>query len=266
MNRYFREINLPGARLARRCGVSHSQVYMARTRNVGPDNAEKISRGVANILGLSEEDRLLKAEIIGYPGNPLRAWLGNAADVSRLLDVPDPTAREILDPEKAITYKSGSRALQKLRKLGAPSFVMESIDRRLLPPPNPRRGVITHNLHGPELSARLRSTRRKLAITKPLTHEAIQASGLTKKEVHKRAGVGKESMRRALYHHCGKRSAEAISRVLAEAADLSEDERTRSTRALWPVEDGGEPLLSLAQSRGLGPSAASATPTSRRGR
>ena len=70
MNRYFREINLPGKRLAKRCGVSHSQVYMARTRNVGPDNAEKISRGVANILGLSEKDRLLlKSEIIGEPDN-----------------------------------------------------------------------------------------------------------------------------------------------------------------------------------------------------
>lgn len=45
MNRYFREINLPGTRLAKRCGVSHSQMYMARKRNVGPDNAEKISRG-----------------------------------------------------------------------------------------------------------------------------------------------------------------------------------------------------------------------------
>jgi len=45
MRRYFQEINMPGARLARRCGVSHSQIYMARTRNVGADNAEKISRG-----------------------------------------------------------------------------------------------------------------------------------------------------------------------------------------------------------------------------
>lgn len=43
---------------------------MARTRNVGPGNSEKMSRGVASILGLSEDDRLLlKVEIIGYPGN-----------------------------------------------------------------------------------------------------------------------------------------------------------------------------------------------------
>ena len=226
MNRYFREINLSGARLARRCGVSHSQIYMARTRNVGSDNAEKISRGMANILGLSERERLdLKAEIMGYPGNLLRAQLGNDTEVSRLLDIPERTADEILDPEKSITHKSGSRALKKLRELGAPSFVIESVDRRLLSPPNPRRGLITHNLHGPEFSARLRSTRRKLATTKPLTHEAIQTSGLTKKEIHKRAGVGKETMRRALYKRCGKRSAEAISSVLANAAGLSRERK-----------------------------------------
>lgn len=34
--------------------MSHLQIYMARKRNVGADNARKIARGVANILGLSE--------------------------------------------------------------------------------------------------------------------------------------------------------------------------------------------------------------------
>jgi hypothetical protein len=69
MRRYFQEIDIPGQRLARRCGVSHSQIYMARTRNVGPGNAEKISRGMAAILGLPELDRLHpKAENMGYPG------------------------------------------------------------------------------------------------------------------------------------------------------------------------------------------------------
>ena len=240
MRRYFREINLSGSRLAKRCGVSHSQIHMARTRNVGSDNAEKISRGVANILGLSEKDRLLlKAEIIGYPGNLLRAWLGNSTDVSRLLDVPERTADEILKPEKSITHKSGSRALKKLRELEAPNFVIESVDRRLLPPPNPRRGVIIHDLHGPELSARLRSTRRELATIKPLTHEAIQASGLTKKQIYKRAGIGKETMRQALYTRCGKRSAEAISSVLANAVGLSREakEAIRTELSEFPQEN-----------------------------
>lgn len=84
MKRYFREIGLSGPRLAKRCGVSHSQSYMARTRNVGPDNAEKISRGVANILGLSEKDRLLlKAEIMGHPDNLVCAYLGAGPDQGR---------------------------------------------------------------------------------------------------------------------------------------------------------------------------------------
>ncbi len=155
MRRYFQEIGLPGARLARRCGVSHSQVYMARKRNVGADNAEKISRGVASILGLSEEERLrLKAETMGHPGELVRAYLGDSRKTARLLDVPESTATEILDEERSITHKSGIRALGKLKKMGAPAFVIESVDLRLMPPPEPRRGFIAHDLHGPELGQR----------------------------------------------------------------------------------------------------------------
>ena len=69
MRRYFREVGLPGKQLAKRCGVAYSQIYMARTHNVGADNAQKISRTIALILSLSERDRLeLKAEIMGRPG------------------------------------------------------------------------------------------------------------------------------------------------------------------------------------------------------
>ena len=118
MRRYFQEINLPGARLARRCGVSHSQIYMARKRNVGADNAEKISRGITNILGLSEKERLrLKAEIMGHPGELVRAYLGNAQKAARLLDVPEPTAAEILDESKSVTHKSGAWALETPRSI-----------------------------------------------------------------------------------------------------------------------------------------------------
>lgn len=68
MRRYFQKIGLSGKRLAKQCGVSHSQIYMARTRNVGADNAEMISRGMVGVLGLSETERLeLKAEIMGPP-------------------------------------------------------------------------------------------------------------------------------------------------------------------------------------------------------
>lgn len=45
MRRYFERIGLSGKRLAERCGVSHSQVYMARKRTIGADNAMKIAGG-----------------------------------------------------------------------------------------------------------------------------------------------------------------------------------------------------------------------------
>jgi hypothetical protein len=225
MNRYFREINLPGQRLAKRCGVSHSQIYMARKRNVGLDNAEKISRSVANILGLSERDRLeLKAEIMGHPGDLLRAWLGGPARVSRLLDIPEPTAREILDSEKAITHKSGNRALEKLQKMSAPDFVTESIDRRLLPPPEPRRGLVTYTESGEYLVQARGEARERLAESKPATDQALRRSGLQRKELQALAGVGKETMRKALYKRVGRRSARNIAQALGEAAGLTESE------------------------------------------
>jgi transcriptional regulator with XRE-family HTH domain len=224
MGHYFRLVNLPGKRLAKRCGVSHSQIYMARTRNVGADNAEKISHGVASILALSETERLeLKAEIMGHPGDLLRAYLGGPRKASRLLDIPESTASEILDEEKSVTHKSGAQALERLREAGAPGFVVESVERRLMPPPEPRRGLITHDLHGPEMAERRKKTRESLRRGKPKTHEAVQRSGLTLKEIGKRAGVGKETMRRALYReNLSLRSARAIVAVLGEGLSASE--------------------------------------------
>jgi len=224
MGHYFRLVNLPGKRLAKRCGVSHSQVYMARTRNVGADNAEKISRGVASVLSLSETERLeLKAEIMGHPGDLLRAYLGGPRKASRLLNIPESTASEVLDEEKSVTHKSGARALKRLRELGAPGFVVESVERRLMPPPAPRRGLVTHDLHGPEMAEQRKKTRGSLRRGKPKTHEAVQRSGLTLKALRERAGVGKETVRRALYGDgVSLRSARAIAAVLGRG--LSADE------------------------------------------
>jgi hypothetical protein len=72
MRRYFDEIGLPGKRLAQRCGVSHSQIYIARTRNVGADNARKIARGMGSMLGLSDRERPGLAAEIRPPSMPLR--------------------------------------------------------------------------------------------------------------------------------------------------------------------------------------------------
>ena len=226
MRRHFDEIGLPGKRLAERCGVSHSQMYMARKRNVGANNAEKISRGVAGILGLSEEERLrLKAEIMGRPGELVRAYLGDARKAASLLDVPEVTASEMLDEGKSVAHHNGTRALKRLRELGAPERVVESVDRRLMPPPPRPRGVVTYTEHGDDLVERRRKTREGLRSGKPKVHEAIQRSGLRTGEIHTRAGVGKETLRRALYGRLGgRRSARAIAAVLGEAAGLSEAE------------------------------------------
>jgi hypothetical protein len=132
MRRYFREVGLPGKQLAKRCGVAYSQIYMARTHNVGADNAQKISRTIALILGLSERDRLeLKAEIMGRPGEFVRAWFGNPTTAAHLLDVHRRVAAEIVDEEKSIAHRSGLWALEKLRKIGAPEIVIESVEMRL---------------------------------------------------------------------------------------------------------------------------------------
>jgi hypothetical protein len=105
---------------------------MARTHNVGADNAQKISRTIALILGLSERDRLeLKAEIMACPEEFVGAWFGNATTAAHLPDAHRRVAAEIVDEEKSIAHRSGLLALEKLRKIGAPEIVVESIEMGL---------------------------------------------------------------------------------------------------------------------------------------
>jgi len=116
--------------LAKRCGVAYSQIYMARTHNVGADNAQKISRTIALILGLSEiawNSRLRKGGVPAFA----RAWFGNPTTAAHLLDVHRRVAAEIVDEEKSIAHRSGLWALEKLRKIGAPEIVIESVEMRL---------------------------------------------------------------------------------------------------------------------------------------
>src|SRR5215212_6259603 len=129
MRRYFRDVGLPGKQLAKRCGVAYSQIHMARTHNVGADNAQKISRTIALILGLYERDRPeLKAEIMGRPGELVRAWFANPTTAAQLLDVHRRVVAELVDEEKSIAYRSGLWALEKQRKIGAPEIVIESVE------------------------------------------------------------------------------------------------------------------------------------------
>jgi DnaJ-domain-containing protein 1 len=109
MRRYFREIGLPGKQLAKRCDVSHSQTYMARKRNVGANNAEKISRRVALILGLSEQEKLeLKAEIMVttyYPALSSGGAFIIGGGMRFFRKKPEPA-----DPFAAFSEKFGARA------------------------------------------------------------------------------------------------------------------------------------------------------------
>jgi hypothetical protein len=226
MNHYVRLLDETNKGLGRKCGVSHSQIHMARFRNVGPDNAEKIASHIASRLRLSEGERLeLKAEIMSYPGELVRAYFGSPRRAAEILGVHEGVAAEILNPEKSITHKPGSLALKRLREIGAPELAIESVDRRLMPSPEPRRGLITFSRSGPEMIAERRETRERFAREKPATAEAIAHSGLKIREIRERAGVGKETMRKALYMRCGKKAATSIAAVLAEELELSEERR-----------------------------------------
>jgi hypothetical protein len=201
-------------------------MYMARKRNVGADNAEKISRGMASILGLSEEERLrLKAEIMGHPGELVRSYLGDARKAASLLGIKEQVAAEVLDEGRPVTRRSGLWALKRLREIGAPGYVVGSVERRLAPPPEPRRGLVTYTERGPARAEKKRAARKGLEHNRPRTHAAIRDGGLKIAEVYTRAGVGKETLRKALYGDgVGRRSARAIAAVLWEAAGLSEAE------------------------------------------
>ena len=101
------------------------------THNVRADNAQKISRTVALILGLSERDRLeLKAEIMGRPGSLYAPGLATPQRLHTYWTFTAGVAAEIVDEEKSIAHRSGLWALEKQRKIGAPEIVIESVEMR----------------------------------------------------------------------------------------------------------------------------------------
>ncbi len=100
MRRYFREAGLSREELAKRCGVSHSRIYVARTQSVRSNNVEKISDGMTHILDLSGQERLeLKAEIMEHPGDRVLAYFGPRGSVMRRLGVSESTVLELMDGE-----------------------------------------------------------------------------------------------------------------------------------------------------------------------
>jgi transcriptional regulator with XRE-family HTH domain len=100
MCRYFREAGLPRKELAKRCGVRHSRIYVARMQSVRSNNTRKISSGMAHVLDLPELERLeLQAETIGHPGDRVLDYFGSHRRVMKRLGVSQPTALELMDVE-----------------------------------------------------------------------------------------------------------------------------------------------------------------------
>lgn len=224
MRRYFQEINLPGKRLARLCGVSHSQIYMARARNVGPDNAEKISGGVGRILGLSEDNRLrLKAEIMGHPENLVRAYLGDGVDAAEKLGEALSIGQAVVSDENTLSHRSGNRVLRRLKEMRVPPVVIEAVRARVRPRPSPP-GRITNTQSGLEARNRRAEALFYFRLFKPKTAEAFQKSGLSKKDLYTRAGVSRETLRKAMYERVGFYSAREIAHALKDVVGLSESD------------------------------------------
>jgi transcriptional regulator with XRE-family HTH domain len=224
MTRYFDTLDMPGKRLAGRAGVSHSQIYMARNRHVGAKNAEKIVRAISGILGLSfDEEMELKAEIMGEPDNLVHAYVGNSAEAADLLCEEQHVGRALINGEP-LAHKTGTRVLAKLESRGAPETVISSVHSTVQSKASPP-GRITYTLTGPAVRRQRERAWEKLESTKPGTHAAIEASGLSRKEIHERANIGRETLRQALYESCGVKAATAISDVLAETASLSREEQ-----------------------------------------
>lgn len=217
-------IGLSGKALAKICGVSHSQIFMARERNVGTKNAEKIASGIAARLGVSLEDKLaLKAEIIGYSGNLVMAYLGNGREAAQKLGEHENVAGDVVGARE-IPYGPGVRVVRRLEEMGAPSPVVEDVRARIAPEPV-RVGRVTHRQSGLEARNRRAQGLFNLRNFKPLTHDAFQRAGLPKKEIRRRAGVAKETLRKAMYESCGRTSAIKIAEVLGDELGLSEAER-----------------------------------------
>ena len=94
-----------------------------------------------------------------------------------------------------------------------------------MPPPVRPRGVITYRRSGLAVRNDRAAALFNLRLFKPRTHEAISRARLTRKQIYERAGIGKETLRKALYGRGGKGPAEKIARVLGEELGLPEEDR-----------------------------------------
>jgi len=222
---YFEQLEMTSANLAHLAGVSRSQVVMARTRSVGPDNGRKIVHAIGQRLGLSRVDRLLLfAEIRGYPGSLLLAFFGSVGGIERSVGVDTGTAGDIAVPGRPISVHTARRLLDKLREMDAPEAVIEHVRFRIRPRPGER----THQHTGEVIIRQRKEARENLSQTKPRTAQAIERSGLSRRELYERAGIGRETLRRALYgpDRTGRKTAEKVASALELSSEEAEAVRT----------------------------------------
>lgn len=122
MKSYLRLTGLSSKALAKRCGVSHSQMYMARNRNVGPDNAERIASGVYRMLDLTLKEKLeLKAEIMGEPGNLVKAYLGGTVEAAKALGEYGSAAGKVVQPPQEIPYAPAGACWRSSKRWAPPT-------------------------------------------------------------------------------------------------------------------------------------------------
>jgi hypothetical protein len=214
------------ATLSRGAGVSRSRIYAALEpeKALGHENARKIARYVSSRLRLSEREELgLRAELVGTPGNLVRAYLGTKLQAADLLGIDPDNATRVLDPEGRIYHGAGLRALERLEKLGSPDYIVEAVRERIMPPSGHHAG----RGRFPEVEARQTRIHKKqaeLAKLKPRLDAALREAGIGPKELGERAGIGRETVRHAFYGRGGGKAAEAIATFLGEKLGLSEEE------------------------------------------
>jgi hypothetical protein len=140
-----------------------------------------------------------------------------------LLGIDPDNAGRVLEPEGRIYHGAGTRAVEKLQEMGAPEYVTESVRERTLPPTGHHMG----RGRFPEAEARhSRRGPRKATLeeTKPRLAAALEKAAMGLAELRERTGLGRETIRHALYGEGGGKSAEAIALVLGEKLNLSEEQ------------------------------------------
>ncbi len=138
----------------------------------------------------------LKAEMMSRPGNLAYASFGSIDRVVENFDVNRFVAMQILDPQKQVNGNNVDRITEHLERGGVPQPVAQIILSRLGSPPA---GRVTHRKSGAEAGRQRKDAAEALFRTRPEIAHAIQETGLSRSDVARRAGIGRETLRTALY-------------------------------------------------------------------